>query len=56
MKHFPAPRLRGLENCLSHAHAERGPTWPICWRVLAIGLVAFAAGLALAALFWRAAA
>lgn len=44
-------RLAGLEACCSHARRDRGPVWAVFWRVLAMGAVAFATGLALCALY-----
>jgi hypothetical protein len=61
MKHFPAPaarrpsRLAGLEDSLSFSRRDNGPRWSLFWRMLAMGIIAVAAGLCIAVVAWHSA-
>ena len=55
MKYFPAQRparLAGLQDCLEISHRNNGPTWPMFWRTLAMGLIAMAAGVLISVAAW----
>jgi hypothetical protein len=54
VKHFPnhrPARFAGMD-CLEVLHRDSAPTWRLFWRVLAMGLIAFAAGAALCVAAW----
>jgi len=55
MKHYPnqrPTRLIGLEHSIEISRGDRGPSWRLFWRTLAMGAIAASLGFLAAYVAW----